>query len=103
CIRVSDNGIGITNKPATEVFRLFMRGSDRSETGGVGLYLSKVCVDRLGGEIQLEKSSGEGSTFLVELPTDLTPILTERRRLQDVVRRKEREALDELRKMPSAD
>jgi len=103
CIRVSDNGIGITNKPASEVFRLFMRGSDRSETGGVGLYLSKVCVDRLGGEIQLEKSSGEGSTFLVQLPTDLTPILTERRRLQDVVRRKEREALDELRKMPSAD
>jgi signal transduction histidine kinase len=103
CIRVSDNGIGITNKPAAEVFRLFMRGSDRSETGGVGLYLSKVCVDRLGGEIQLEKSSGEGSTFLVQLPTDLTPILTERRRLQDVVRRKEREALDELRKMPSAD
>jgi signal transduction histidine kinase len=103
CIRVSDNGIGITNKPASEVFRLFMRGSDRSETGGVGLYLSKVCVDRLGGEIQLEKSSGEGSTFLVQLPTDLTPILTERRRLQDVVRRKEREALDELQKMPSAD
>jgi signal transduction histidine kinase len=103
CIRVSDNGIGITNKPAAEVFRLFMRGSDRSETGGVGLYLSKVCVDRLGGEIQLEKSSGEGSTFLVQLPTDLTPILNERRRLQDVVRRKEREAFQEVGKLTSTD
>ncbi len=103
CIRVSDNGIGITNKPASEVFRLFMRGSDRSETGGVGLYLTKACVERLGGNIQLEKSSGEGSTFLVQLPTDLAPIIRERRELEKAVREKERKALEEVGKLTSTD
>ncbi len=103
CIRVSDNGIGITNKPASEVFRLFMRGSDRSETGGVGLYLTKACVERLGGNIQLEKSSGEGSTFLVQLPIDLAPIIRERRELEKAVREKERKALEEVGKLTSTD
>ncbi|MCX8490043.1 MAG: tetratricopeptide repeat-containing sensor histidine kinase [Cyclobacteriaceae bacterium] len=102
-IRVSDNGIGITNKPATEVFRLFMRGSDRSETGGVGLYLTKACVERLGGNIQLEKTSAEGSIFLVVLPADLLPIIRERREVELAVREKERKILEEAGKLTSTD
>lgn len=99
-IRVSDNGIGI-NKPAPDVFRLFMRGSDRSETGGVGLYLTKACVERLGGDIQLEKTSSEGSTFWVQLPNDLSPIIWERREQEKAVREKERKALEEVGKLTS--
>ncbi len=98
---MSDNGIGITDKPAPDVFRLFMRGSDRSETGGVGLYLTKACVERLGGDIQLEKTSSEGSTFWVQLPNDLSPIIWERREQEKAVREKERKALEEVGKLTS--
>ena len=102
CLRVSDNGLGIASKPDQDVFRMFMRGSERSETGGVGLYLTKICVNRLGGNVQLEKTSGDGSTFLVQLPSDLTPILEERKRFQEAVKRKEREALEDAKKLTSA-
>ena len=103
CIRVSDNGLGIASKPDQDVFRMFMRGSERSETGGVGLYLTKICVNRLGGNIQLEQTSGDGSTFLVQLPSDLTPILEERKRFQEAVKRKEREALEGAGKLTSTE
>jgi len=103
CIRVSDNGLGIESKPDQDVFRMFMRGSERSETGGVGLYLTKICVNRLGGNIQLEQTSGDGSTFLVQLPSDLTPILEERKRFQEAVKRKEREALEGAGKLTSTE
>jgi signal transduction histidine kinase len=101
CIRVSDNGLGIASIPDQDVFRMFMRGSERSETGGVGLYLTKICVNRLGGNIQLEQTSGDGSTFLVQLPCDLTPILEERKQFQEAVKRKEREALEGAGKLTS--
>jgi len=101
CIRVSDNGLGIASIPDQDVFRMFMRGSERSETGGVGLYLTKICVNRLGGNIQLEQTSGDGSTFLVQLPADLTPILEERKQFQEAVKRKEREALEGAGKLTS--
>lgn len=103
CIRVSDNGLGIESKPDQDVFRMFMRGSERSETGGVGLYLTKICVNRLGGNIQLEQTSGNGSTFLVQLPSDLTPILEERKRFQEAVKRKEKEALEGAGKLTSTE
>jgi len=103
CIRVSDNGLGIESKPDQDVFRMFMRGSERSETGGVGLYLTKICVNRLGGNIQLEQTSGDGSTFLVQLPSDLTPILEERKRFQEAVKRKEKEALEGAGKLTSTE
>lgn len=103
CLRVSDNGLGIASKPDQDVFRMFMRGSERSETGGVGLYLTKICVNRLGGNIQLEQTSGDGSTFLVQLPSDLTPILEERKRFQEAVKRKEREALEGAGKLTSTE
>jgi signal transduction histidine kinase len=103
CLRVSDNGLGIESKPDQDVFRMFMRGSERSETGGVGLYLTKICVNRLGGNIQLEQTSGNGSTFLVQLPSDLTPILEERKRFQEAVKRKEKEALEGAGKLTSTE
>lgn len=78
-IKVEDNGIGILNAPTDEVFHMFMRASERSETGGVGLYLSKICTDKLGGEIKLEKTSKEGSLFLVQLPLDISVVIEKRR------------------------
>ncbi len=78
-IKVEDNGIGILDTPTDEVFHMFMRASERSETGGVGLYLSKICTDKLGGEIKLEKTSKEGTLFLVQLPLDISVVIEKRR------------------------
>lgn len=73
-IMVEDNGIGILNKSEDEIFQLFVRASERSDTGGVGLYLAKLATEKLGGIITLEHSSEKGSVFKVLLPADINLI-----------------------------
>jgi signal transduction histidine kinase len=96
-VRVEDNGIGILNSNPEDVFHMFMRASERSETGGVGLYLSKICADKLGAEIQLEKTSKDGSTFVIYFPLDLNDVL-EKRKLQHEELVKHLEKAEEVEK-----
>ncbi|MFM9837695.1 MAG: tetratricopeptide repeat protein [Cyclobacteriaceae bacterium] len=94
-VKVEDNGIGILNAKPDEVFHMFMRASERSDTGGVGLYLSKICTDKLGGEIKLEQTSKDGSTFVIQFPLDLSAILAQRK-IQEETLEKQRELEGEL-------
>ncbi len=98
-IKVEDNGIGIVDVPADTMFHMFMRASERSETGGVGLYLAKVCTDKLGGEIKMEKSTKDGTIFTVVLPSDISPIVAKRKELEADLLRFEQEALEDAKKM----
>lgn len=92
-IRVEDNGIGINPRDKDQIFHLFVRASERSETGGIGLYLSKLSTHRLGGEIILADTSEKGTAFMVLIPSDLRPILEKRREEEDL--RKKDKALRE--------
>ncbi len=87
---VMDNGIGVNSSDKDQIFHLFTRASDRSETGGIGLYLSKMAADRLGGEVILANTSPSGSEFHLILPADVTPAI-EMRRLREQSRKKEKE------------
>lgn len=87
---VIDNGIGVNHNDRDEIFHLFTRASDRSETGGIGLYLSKMAAFRLGGEVVLASTSQSGSEFHLILPSDVTPII-ELRAQQEEKRKKEKE------------
>lgn len=71
-VRVQDDGIGIPAAEQSHIFDRFYR-FDRSRsrhTGGAGLGLSvaRHIVQRHEGAITLASSSGEGSTFTVQLP-----------------------------------
>lgn len=67
-IQVIDNGIGIAEAKPDKIFQMFSRASERSGTGGIGLYLSKLATEKLGGHIQL-RTSPEGHTeFFVSFP-----------------------------------
>jgi signal transduction histidine kinase len=67
-IRVIDNGIGISEVHPDKIFQMFSRASERSETGGIGLYITKTAAEKLGGAVHL-KTNGEGYTeFFVKLP-----------------------------------
>jgi signal transduction histidine kinase len=47
---------------------MFSRASERSETGGIGLYITKTAAEKLGGTVHL-KTTPEGYTeFYVKLP-----------------------------------
>lgn len=67
-INVVDNGIGISEVHPDKIFQMFSRASERSETGGIGLYITKTASEKLGGTVHL-KTTPEGYTeFYVKLP-----------------------------------
>lgn len=67
-IHVIDNGIGISEVHPDKIFQMFSRASERSETGGIGLYITKTAAEKLGGNVNL-KTTPEGYTeFFVTLP-----------------------------------
>jgi signal transduction histidine kinase len=74
-IRVVDNGIGISEVHPDKIFQMFSRASERSETGGIGLYITKTATEKLGGTVHL-KTSPEGYTeFFVTLPLASSRVL----------------------------
>jgi len=67
-ISVSDNGIGIKPEHLTKIFDMFYRGTDDVPGSGLGLYIAKETLQKLGGEISVESTFGAGSTFHFRIP-----------------------------------
>ncbi len=67
-IKVSDNGIGIDSAIQPKIFNMFFRGNERSSGSGLGLYILKNAVEKLGGRVYLYSVLYKGTTFKIELP-----------------------------------
>lgn len=70
-VSVIDNGIGIAEAKPDKIFQMFSRASERSGTGGIGLYLSKLATEKLGGEIHLRNTKEGFTEFYVAFPTSM--------------------------------
>jgi signal transduction histidine kinase len=68
-IEVSDTGTGIATEEIDRIFERFYRGTGSLQQQGFGLGLSiaRRMVDVMGGEIGVESTEGQGSTFWVSL------------------------------------
>jgi signal transduction histidine kinase len=71
-IAVQDNGRRIPDRDVDRVFASFYQVESpllRQRGGfGVGLYLSRQLVERMGGEIWIDNTRARGNTFVVALP-----------------------------------
>lgn len=69
---VKDTGIGISIEQQKLVFESFQRGSSSYSSeykgAGLGLYIVRQFVEKLGGRIHLESRLGEGSVFSFSAP-----------------------------------
>lgn len=70
-ISVTDNGIGIPEEYQKPIFEKFYRIQDgqaiEAKGHGLGLYLCRYFVEKLGGHIGLYSQIGQGSTFFITL------------------------------------
>jgi signal transduction histidine kinase len=67
-IRVNDNGIGIDDEIQNKIFDVFYRGSEKSTGSGVGLYIVREVLRKMGGSITVDSELTRGSTFLIWVP-----------------------------------
>jgi signal transduction histidine kinase len=66
---VRDNGLGFSPRQADRLFKPFSQLQQKGRRGhGLGLSIVKRIVDKLGGEVGVTVTSGEGSTFYFTLP-----------------------------------
>lgn len=70
---VEDTGIGIPEDEQRHVFERFFRASnavrERADGSGLGLAIVKSIVEAHGGTIEFTSRPGEGTSFLVRLPS----------------------------------
>jgi PAS domain S-box-containing protein len=80
--RVVDQGMGIPEDEQRRIFEKFYRLDPNMIQGiggtGLGLYICRELVERMGGRIWLESEEGKGSAFFFQLPSAAaTPALPE--------------------------
>jgi signal transduction histidine kinase len=66
--RVIDNGIGISESNPGKLFQMFFRASERSEIGGIGLYIVKTATSKIGGKVGLLTTPEGYTEFYVLFP-----------------------------------
>ena len=80
-IAVRDRGIGIPEEHLPHIFERFYRVPEVSvQTGssvglGLGLYISRKIIEHHGGNIYVQSTLGEGSTFTITLPLALNEVM----------------------------
>jgi len=74
-ITFSDNGIGIEEENLAKIFDMFYRATEQSDGSGIGLYIVKNAVDRLGGRIMVASRRGYGTRFHIILPNRINRIM----------------------------
>ncbi|MGL2967178.1 PAS domain S-box protein [Flavobacterium sp. XGLA_31] len=70
-IIIEDNGVGIPESDQEKIFDMFYRSTTLSTGSGIGLYIVKETMHKLGGTIRVESEVGKGSKFYIEIPNQL--------------------------------
>ena len=67
-ITIEDNGQGIPKSKQAQIFDMFFRATESSNGSGLGLYIVKNVVEKLGGNVKVQSLEGEGTSFVVTVP-----------------------------------
>ncbi len=73
-ITITDNGIGVEARFVPQLFDMFFRATETAEGSGLGLYIVKQAVQRIGGFIAVTSQLGVGTEFVITLPNGLPSV-----------------------------
>ncbi|PJJ79999.1 ATP-binding protein [Mucilaginibacter auburnensis] len=79
-MRVADNGIGIPQADLPKVFERYFQANnqiDGVKGSGIGLNLVKDYVDLHHGRISVSSEDHKGTDFIIHIPMDLKPAITD--------------------------
>ncbi|MBW4659688.1 MAG: PAS domain-containing protein [Drouetiella hepatica Uher 2000/2452] len=69
CIRIADNGMGMTEKVCNRLFDPFFTTKPVGKGTGMGLSISyQIVTERHGGTLQCVSTPGQGAEFKIEIP-----------------------------------
>ena len=75
-ITIEDNGIGIPENHLNNIFKMFFRSANSVNGLGIGLYIVKEALNRIGGKISVESTFDQGTSFHLEIPNHPDKIQT---------------------------
>ncbi len=70
-IHIEDNGVGIIEDHLNKIFQIFFRSSDFKNGLGIGLYIVKEALTRIGGDISVKSVFGKGTEFTLVVPNQM--------------------------------
>jgi PAS domain S-box-containing protein len=75
-MKLEDTGIGLTETAMSRIFNKYVQADNSIASGyggtGLGLWIIKMLVDKMNGDISVDSTHGKGSVFTVGLP--LSPV-----------------------------
>jgi signal transduction histidine kinase len=70
-ISIQDNGRGISPENQKKIFNMFYRIQTECEGSGLGLYIVKNNLEKIGGKVQVNSILDKGTTFYFEIPNGM--------------------------------
>ena len=70
-ITVSDTGPGIPRENLDKIFEPFFSTKSPGQGTGLGLFVSRGIVEKLGGTIEVTSKIGQGASFSIRMPNQL--------------------------------
>lgn len=67
-VAISDNGVGIAKEHLPKVSDMFFRASEKSSGTGLGLYIVKTSIEKLGGTVSIVSELEKGTTVRLFIP-----------------------------------
>jgi signal transduction histidine kinase len=67
-MEIEDNGEGISENSIPKVFDMFYRGTNTAVGTGLGLYICREIINKLGAEIEIHSVVQKGTRVILTFP-----------------------------------